>query len=105
MCITDTPNAGDGRAVRSNLFILHGDISFHSSFVSGAELLDGRARGLGTSDFSKVSVDRESSVSEVLGINTGEIGVSLLGFPLDSKSVLLFSLVVGGMVLGLGHCV
>jgi len=105
MCKTDTPNAGDGRAVRSNLFILHGDASFHSSFVSGAHLLDGSAGSLGTSDFGEVSVDRESSVSEVLGVNTGEGGVSLLGFSLDSKSVLLLSLVVGGMVLGLGHCV
>ena len=103
MCFTDTPNAGDERAVCSSTLLSSN--SFHSSFVGGAGLLNVHAVGSGDFDLSEVLVDGESSVSEVLGINTGERGVSLLGFLLDTKSVLLFSLVVGGMVLGLGHCV
>jgi hypothetical protein len=103
MCFTDTPNAGDERAVRSTLIILQGDISFHSSFVGSSDLVDGGAGSLGGSDLSEVLVDGESSVSEVLSINTGKGSVSLLGLLLDTESVLLLGLVVGGMVLGLCH--
>ena len=102
MCIKVIPNAGDERSERPNI-ILQGGSSFHSSFVGSAEFVNFHSLGLGGSDLSEVLVDGESSVSEVLGVNTGEGSVSLLGLLLESESVLLLGLVVGGMVLGLCH--
>ena len=103
MCFTDTPNAGDERAVRSSTLLCRS--SFHSSFVGGADFLDGGASRFGLLDLGEVLSDGELSVSEVLGINTNERGVSLLGFLLNSESVSLLGLVVGGMVLRFCHSV